>query len=153
MMLARKSWPLSIALVIALALPGPGCGGSPEFDKTAQYTPESLAQDLAFRFRALSPAAKITTKTRRRTPKKTATFVSDDEKSQTKTKSKESTKKALAKTADDLLDEIDAKASLIKGVSRAEVFTKMSEAISRDNSLKESERQPLAERLKEMGNG
>ena len=46
---------------LTLALPAlvPGCGPAmPEVDKAAFYTPESLAAELAFRFRALSPDAK-----------------------------------------------------------------------------------------------
>ncbi len=49
------------AMVLALALPAlaTGCGpGTPEVDKSALYTPESLADELAFRYRALKPDAR-----------------------------------------------------------------------------------------------
>jgi ATP-dependent 26S proteasome regulatory subunit len=152
MKLTGKPWPLILALAVASALPALGCGGAAEFDKSARYTPESLAQELAFRYNALSPTGKVSTRIRK-AQKKNATIESNEEKSETKSKSREATKKDLPKTIDDVLDDIEAKAGLVKGTSRSEVFKAMIEALSRNNSLKEDERQVLAGKLKELGGG
>jgi hypothetical protein len=51
--------------VLGFTLPalGLGCGPSEaQFDKAALYTPESLAQELAFRYNALRPEAKKSTR-------------------------------------------------------------------------------------------
>ena len=55
----RMTIPMVVAVstVLMLVLPAivPGCGpGSLDVDKAALYTPESLASELAFRFRSLS---------------------------------------------------------------------------------------------------
>jgi hypothetical protein len=134
-------------LLAALILLAPGCGESPEFNKAASYTPESLAQELAFRYNALSPAAKASTRTRR--PAKKAMDSKADEKSSTKSQVKAATKKDLPKTIDDILDDIEAKAGLIKGMPRSEVIVKMIDALSKDSSLRESDRQVLAGKLRE----
>jgi len=137
-----------VALVLAMACAAAGCGSTVEHDEAVQYTPESLAQELAFRYRSLSPAAKKATKNRSE-PKGKASAIAERE-AQTKAQSKAVAKKAQAETADDVLDEIAGKARTIRGVSPAEVFQKMSEVIARDQSLDESDRQALAEKLDEM---
>src|SRR5436305_2682964 len=66
------------ALVLGFVLPlvTPGCGpAAVDVDKAAQYTPESLAQELAFRYRALKPEARKSTRkigTRPKSPDRTA---------------------------------------------------------------------------------
>jgi len=46
----------TLALALALSTMAPGCAtDAPEVDKSAHYTPESLAQELAFRYRELKP--------------------------------------------------------------------------------------------------
>ncbi len=59
MKLPRITIPAVLVLAIALSVLGDGCSqGEPEVDKSAEYTPESLAQELAFRFSGLSPESK-----------------------------------------------------------------------------------------------
>ena len=76
-----------------------------------------------------------------------------DELSTTKSQAKAATKKELAKTIDDVLDEIEVKTGLIKGMSRSDVVGKMIEAVSNDKSLGETDRQTLVAKLKESGSG
>jgi len=138
-----------VALVLAMSWAATGCGSTVEHDEAVRYTPESLAQELAFRYRDLSPAAKKATKNRSE-PKGKASAAAERE-AQTKAQTKSAvTKKAEAETADDLLDEIAGKARMIRTTPPAEVFRKMSEAIARDQSLDENDRQALAGKLDEM---
>ena len=63
----RVTIPMVVAAstVLMLVLPAivPGCGpGSLDVDKAALYTPESLASELAFRFRSLNADAKTSTR-------------------------------------------------------------------------------------------
>jgi hypothetical protein len=148
-----EPWRPVVVLAAALILGAAGCAGNPEFDHSTQYTPESLAQELAFRYSALSPDGKASTKARSRKPQKKAVDSKADEQSPTKSQSKAAKKKDLPKTIDDVLDDIEIKADLVKGMSRAETFERMADVISRDNSLRESDRQLLAQKLKEMGGG
>ena len=147
----RGSWPVVIMLLAPLMLFAPGCGESPRFNADTQYTPESLAQELAFRFNALSPSGKKSTRTRR--PQKKAVDSKADEQSPTKSQAKAATKKELPKTVDDVLDDIEAKAGLIKGVPRSDVVSKMIDLLSKDSSIRESDRQMLVGKLREFGGG
>ena len=138
-------------VLAAFILPAPGCGESPKFNKATEYTPESLAQELAFRYNALSPSGKTSKRARR--PEKKAVESKADEQSATKSQAKAATKKELPKTIDEILDEIEAKIGLIKGMSRSDIVAKMIDAISKENSLSESDRQMLVGKLRESGSG
>jgi len=147
----RLAASLAIAAAIACAAAG-GCGSSAEFDKATQYSPETLAQELAFRYKALSPSAKAATKRRDVPNKKRGDVMKvSDEQSQVKSQAKAAAKKAPAANVDEVLDEIDAKASKITGQARAEVFNKIADAIDKDASMEAADRQTLADKLKEMG--
>jgi gas vesicle protein len=145
---ACKFWPVMIVPLAMLVLFHAGCGESATFHPETQYTAESLAQELAFRFNALSPSGKTARRARR--PGKKAVDSKADERSPTKSQSKAATKKELPKTVDDVLDDIEAKIRLIKDRSPSEVVTRMIEALSKDSSLNESDRQMLDEKLKEL---
>jgi hypothetical protein len=142
-----------VAAVVACAAAG-GCGSKDEFDQAAQYSPETLAQELAFRYRALSPSARVVKKKRDVPNRKQGDVMkSRDEQSQVKSQTKAATKKAPAASADDLLDEIDAKASRVAGRTRAQVFETMAEAIGKESSLEAADRETLAGKLREMAKG
>jgi hypothetical protein len=50
----------AVGLLLVVAGPGGGCGpAAHEIDPAARYTPASFAQELDFRYRALTPEAKI----------------------------------------------------------------------------------------------
>jgi hypothetical protein len=144
--------PLLAALTIATLLaPSTGCEQPPAFDRAAESTPESLAQELAFRFNALSPSGKAARRSRR--PEKKAVPSKADELSTTKSQSKAATKKELAKTVDDVLDEIAEKADRIKGMSRSAVYSGMIDSLARESTLREKDREMLAGKLREMSGG
>jgi hypothetical protein len=142
------------ATVIGLAALVPGCGSSSvEVDKSAQYTPESLAAELALRFRALSPAAQATKRTRSaRTEKGRTERLARSEQAKNKVLGGAPAKKKKGPSSsplDDLLDDVENKVSLIPGMSRPEVCRKMVETIATDPSLAQTDR----EKLKELVNG
>jgi hypothetical protein len=147
----RRSWPALILLLAASLSFVSGCGEGPRFNPETHYTPESLAQELAFRFNALSPSGKSSTRTRR--PGRKAVDSKADEQSTTKSQAKAATKKELPKTVDDVLDDIEAKVGLIQGMSRSDVVSKMVDALSKERSLPERDRQMLSGKLKEFGSG
>ena len=65
MRVARRYWPAAMLPLAVLILFGPGCGDAPKHSAETQYSPESLAQELAFRFNILSPSGKRAKRTRR----------------------------------------------------------------------------------------
>ncbi len=138
------------ALVLAMAWTAAGCGSTTEHDAAVEYSPESLAQELAFRYRSLSPAAKKVVKNRGETKNKAAAAAEREAQTKAQSKTKAAAKTAQAETGDDVLDEIALKARTIPGVPSAEVFHKMAEAIARDQALDETDRQTLSAKLKEM---
>jgi hypothetical protein len=146
----RVSVPMLVAastlLMVVVPAIVPGCGaGDLGVDKAALYTPESLASELAIRFRALAPDAKTSKKKRpSRSDKEAAERREHGNKAQTKGGGVK--KKARGPmTVDDVLDDIDDKLGLIKGVSRAEACRKMTDAISHDGSLTSDEKKSLEE--------
>ena len=145
----------AVVLALGLLVLGAGCGARiPDVDKAAQYTPESLAQEVAFRYRALTPETKkAPTRSRSRSrPSKTVADMEKAEKLQKKGATTATTKKRSGPpTLDELLDDIDDKLDLIKGTSRSDTCRQMVETISKDNSLSQSDKALLSEKLKEMG--
>jgi hypothetical protein len=144
----------AVGFLLVVIGPSGGCGRSaPEVDSAARYTPESLAQELAFRYRALTPEAKNAQSRNRGSSKNTKSIaeLESKEKLQTRGKDAATRKKARVLTLDDLLDELEGKLVLIKGISRLDACRQASEAILRDPSLSESEKNVLSAKLKELG--
>ena len=148
---ARTIGPAVILPLVTLTLLVPGCAEGPQHSPETQYTAASLAQELAFRYNALTPSGRTAKRPRR--PEKKAVDSKADEQSATKSQAKAATKKELAKTIDDVLDEIEAKIGLVKGMSRSEVVSKMIETLSNDSTLGQSDRELLSGKLKELGGG
>jgi hypothetical protein len=145
----RVSIPMLVAAstVLMLVVPAvvPGCSsGNLEVDKAALYTPESLASELAFRYQALNADAKKSTRKLSRSDKAAAEKRERGTKSQTKGGGVKKTAKGPT-TIDVVLDDIDSKLDLIKGVSRPEACRKMTDAISKDSSLTEGDKKSLAD--------
>jgi hypothetical protein len=144
----------AVGLLMVVAGPGGGCGpAAPEIDSAARYTPMSFAQELAFRYRALTPEAKNTQSRNRSRSSNTKSIaqLESTEKLQKRGQDAATQKKARAQTLDDLLDELEGKLGLIKGMSRLDACRQASEAISRDSSLSESDKNVLSTKLKELG--
>jgi hypothetical protein len=147
------------ALVLAFLLPAlvPGCGPAAlDVDKSAQYTPESLAQELVFRYGALKPEARKSTRkigTRSKSPDRTAAL---DRARQAEKKGGDAPatkKRSGPQTLDDVLEDIDSKIDKIRNTPRAETCQKMTEALSKETSLTNDDRKVLSAKLKEMGGG
>jgi hypothetical protein len=151
-MLARlvASSVVAAALVLcslSLAIFVPGCGpGAPEVDKAAEYSAETIGQELAFRYRSLQPEAKKSTRNAvARTKRKGIADLERDEKALAKASGGAVTKKRTGPpTVDDVLDDIDDKLSRLKGTSRPDARKKVIEAIAKDNSLSEEDKQSLS---------
>ena len=135
----RSAIMLTVAATVVITLPilGAGCGSEQvEVDKAATYTPDSLAQELILRYRALKPDAK--TASRRPIKKSAGAAIS-------KKTAPPTTKKQGSATIDDVLEDIESKIALVKGSSPAETTKKMSETIASDGSLGESDKKALTE--------
>jgi hypothetical protein len=144
----------AVVLGLTLSTLGPGCGpAEPQFDKTALYTPESLAQELAFRYSALNPTAKKSTR-KMSSGAKSAKRIADLEGARTAEKKGGNTaatkKQTGPPTIDDVLEDVESKIDTIRGTSRAETCRQMIETISKDSSLTESDKQLLTEKLREL---
>ena len=146
----RASIPVLVAAstVLMLVMPAvvPGCGSADlEVNKAALYTPESLASELAFRYQSLNADAKKSTRKLSRSDKAAAERREHGNKSQTKGGGVKKKAPAGPKTIDDVLEDIDSKLDLIKGVSRPEACVKMRDAITKDSSLAEGDKKSLSE--------
>jgi hypothetical protein len=149
----------AVALTLAVSAMIPGCGaGSPEVDKSARYTPESLAGELAFRCRELKPEARKFTRATA-SGSRSARNAGDrelarqiEEKAEKKGGGGDVPKKRSGPpTLDDVMDDVDTKIDKIQGMPRPEVCRRMIETLSKDASLSADDKKLLSDRLKEMG--
>jgi hypothetical protein len=137
---------VAAALVFSLMALLAGCAGdAPEVHKEALYTPESLARELAFRYRALSPEAMQS-----QSKSKAKTSLADrqrDDATQRKGGIGATTtkKRSGASTVDDLVADIGNKLMLVKGISRADACRKMIDTFSNDSSLTAGDKKALTE--------
>jgi hypothetical protein len=133
------------SVVLALSLSSAGCGSQPaEFDNAANYTPESLAQELVVRYRALN----ADTKKSKRAPARKLSDAAIAARDNADSKKKARTAKTIASTTiDDVLDDMKYKISLIKGTSATETTKKMIETISSDRELADSDKKSLTEHV------
>ncbi len=136
-----------VVLVLSVSAIVPGCGsnGNLEVDKAALYTPESLASELVYRYQALNTEARTSTrKLKSRSDKAAAEKLEHGTKSQKKGGGVKKTPKGPT-TIDDVLDDIDKKLDLIKGVSRTEACRRMADTLSKDNSIPQNDKKFLTE--------
>jgi hypothetical protein len=147
------------ALVLGFVLPAlaPGCGPAAlDVDKAAHYTPESLAQELAFRYGALKPEARKSTRKSGSRSKSTDRTAALERARQAEKKGSDAPavkKRSGPQTLDDVLEDIDSKIDKIRTTARAQTCQKMIEALSRESSLADDDRKLLSAKLKEMGGG
>jgi len=127
----------------------PGCGGTDlDVDKAALYTPESLATEFAFGFKALSSETKATAGKIKSRVDKNRPKTPLSENALKKGKRVGTPKKKESKgppTLEELVEDVDTKIDVIKGVSRSETCRKMTETIANDQTLDDSERKTLTE--------
>jgi hypothetical protein len=150
----------TLALALALSTMAPGCAtDAPEVDKSALYTPESLAQELAFRYRELKPEDRKFARgavPRAGAAGKPADLERarqiDEKAEQKKGRGGEVPKKRSGPpTLDEMMGDIDSKIARILGTPRPDACRKMIEALSKDASLSAEDKALLSDRLKEMG--
>ncbi len=135
-----------MVLVLSLMAHVPGCGPeAPEVHKDALYTPESLARELAFRYRSLNPEAKKSSPKSK--SRKSSAERARDEPTQKKGGIGATTTKTRSgpATVDDLLADITNKLKLIKEMPRTDACRKMIDTISSDSSLTASDKSALTE--------
>ena len=130
----------------------PGCGpAAPEVAKEAQYSPESLAQELSFRYQSLNADAKKATGKARSKSVRTA---ADRQRGEVDTKGAVGavTKKqrGAPPSLDELLADIDSKLKLIKGVSRADACKQMIETLASDTKLTPTDKQSLTDHINRL---
>ncbi len=137
---------------VAVTLPilGAGCNsGTVEVDKSASYTPDALADELVLRFRALSGTARTASyqgSAARSKSTKGAPARAVSKKSVTR-----ATKKKGATTIDDVLEDIDSKIDLVPGTPHVATKQQMLDKLSRDPSLRDTEKKELSELVGRLG--
>ncbi|WZO98498.1 hypothetical protein EP7_000078 [Isosphaeraceae bacterium EP7] len=141
---------ISCVAAAALALAWSGCGGgAADFAPETKYTPETIAQELVFRYRALGEGdQKLTAAAGRGKNSRARSKERNAEKVQAK--SKEATKAAPVRTADSLLDEIASKVRSLPDAPAADSFKKVAAAVRADTTLTPAGRDNLAGRLDEL---
>jgi hypothetical protein len=150
----------ALALALALSAMTPGCAtDAPEVDKSALYTPESLAEELAFRYRELKPEDRMFARgavPRAGSAGKPADLERArqiDEKAEQKKGGggAVSKKRSGSPTLDEVMADIDSKIGRIPATPRPDARRKMIEALSKDAALSAEDKALLSDRLKEMG--
>jgi hypothetical protein len=146
----------SMASALSLLAMVPGCGPADlEVDKSALYTPESLAAEFAYRFKALGAETKASASTLKFSKKEADRLqrvAAAEKKGLRGGPSKK--KNAGSPTLEDLLEDVDSKLNLIKGTSRSESCRKMAETIANDRALDDNDRKTvtnLVTKLAEAG--
>ena len=143
-----------VALALGLAAAAPGCGpGEPQVDPSAFYTPESLAGELALRYRTLKPEARKFTRpaASAKEAKRAAALDRAREAEKKGAKAETPKKQALPANLDDVMADIDAKIDKIPKTPRPEACKQMIDALSKDETLSADDRKLLSDRLEQMG--
>jgi hypothetical protein len=152
---SRVCW-AALVLAFVLSALAPGCGPTAlDVDKSARYTPESLAQELAFRYGALNPDARKSTRkisSRSKSRDRTAALERARAAEKKGGDAPATKKRSGPQTLDDVLEDVDSKIDKIRTTPRAETCQKMIEALSKESSLTD-DRKILSAKLKEMGGG
>ena len=144
----RVTVPLVVAIstVFTLILPAilPGCGPpSLDVDKGALYTQSRLRPNWVTVFERLHPDAKVSSR-KAKADKGIAERIAGNASVEKKVAGTK--KKATGPaTIDDVLDDIDNKLDLIKGISRSDACRKMIDTLSQDKLLTDSEKKTLTE--------
>jgi hypothetical protein len=147
----------AIVAVLALALTTmPGCSpGESGVDRSALYSPESLAAELSFRYRDLKPEARKFNRDvapQAKAGDRERARQIDEKVEQKKGGGGEVPKKRTEPMdLDDVMEDINAKIDKVPGTPRPEVCIKMISALSKDDTLSEADRKLLTDRLEQMG--
>ena len=128
----------TVAVLVSIV----GCGGGePQFDPSTKYSTGSLAQEFAFRYKALDRS-------------KPAVVAEKPEGVPTKAKGAAvtkgggpATKAARSTTLDALLGDVIAKAAMIPDLSHAEACKKVAEEVANDPTFSVADKKIIADRL------
>jgi hypothetical protein len=144
-----------VLLALGLSIAAPGCGsGDNQVDKSAFYSPESLAEELALRYRTLKPEARKFTRPVASGSKAAKRAAALDRARQAEKKgggAEQPKKRTGPETLDDVMADVDSKIDKVPDTPRPEACKKMIDALSKDVSLSEEDKALLSGRLKEMG--
>lgn len=132
---ALKLW--TIAIVTGATLVVVGCGQPVEFDPATEYTPEALAQELIFRVKTLKRSSKSSPKNAQ------AKIASRLPEKKGKAAGSETTKREIAGTIGDVVEETVEKFSLIKKTSSSEIRKIVADVVSKDKTLGEEDRRAI----------
>jgi hypothetical protein len=137
--------PLGAIVVLGLAVGSGGCGPStPQHDKSADYTPQALADELAFRLSGLSDG-------KPQGPEATKSDVSGIEDQARSSTVAEATKKAPeAQTVDDVVNDIAAKARTIQETPFGDVCRQVADLLRKNASVPEARKQAAITRLETL---
>lgn len=126
-----------------------GCGGgTPEFHQGVKDTPQSLAEEFVFRYKALPENASEKAKAKAAAAEKAQAALPDVD-AQTKSSHAEAaTKKAAMPTLKGLLDDLDARLGQVEGTSRADAAKAVLEAFEKEPAVRAEDRATISERLK-----
>ncbi len=116
-----------------------GCGDEPQFDPATKYTPETLAQELVFRYKSLDKPGVAVPADKPEGPAEKGEAAAR--------KGVDATKAAPANTLDGLLKDISLKAASIPGLSPAQASGKVAEIAVKDPAISEADKKIIAERL------
>ena len=124
------------AIIVGAAL---GCSDAPPaFDPLVNYTPESLAAELSLRYAALSPAARDAAPTPAKRPR-----------GPVEAGKKEATKEAATETLATVLDDINAKAAAIPGMTPAAARAAVADRVAADPAIASGHKQRIVAALRE----
>ncbi|WP_435008671.1 hypothetical protein P12x_005878 [Tundrisphaera lichenicola] len=112
-----------------------GCGETAEFNADASYSPESLAQEFAFRYKALPARATPRQRALAEAREKAKAAIPDVDAQTKSARSEEATKAADAPTLEKLIAETDGKLARVPKMSRAEAGQKFVEALGKDGGI------------------
>ncbi len=146
----RKSswtWTALVTLAVAVASPWVGCAPKAEFAAEAKYTPESLADELAFRLKEAGADAKALKKRGVLKADKSPAKETVEEQKKGEANKKQA---APASTADQILDETAEKIKELPGIAPAEACTRMAAALRKSTLLPDADREAVAKKLEQM---
>lgn len=153
----RMTFPPALAKLLAASLTAvlafttaswlPGCGpGTPEFTKEVENTPESLAQEFVFRYKALPVRSTVRAQKKAALLAKAKAALPEVDAGK-KSSRDDATKVAPVANLDDLVDEFEGKLGKVPGVPRAEATKKFLDALGKEADLKGDDLQAVTGRL------
>jgi hypothetical protein len=131
---------LAAVMVLAVA----GCGGTTQPDVRTKYTAQGLAEELAFRVKALPAEAA------RPAPAATKGALAIEDVAG-KREAEVGKKDPGSLTVEDIVSDIAVKARQVEGTSFADTCKQVADAVNRDTTIPEASRKAITSRLEALG--